>query len=233
MKTPLLLFAFAFLLFACKSIQPSDKITSQKHAVDSFESIDVSGAIVVDISFAPTTEVIIEAPENIHDHIIASVSSGELTLGMKSSTSIYGDAKIKVHIKTPSLNAAEISGASSVTLNENYKGASFDLDLSGASSFKGGITVASSSIEMSGAASAEIKGSAKKVDADLSGATNLTSHNFTVGALDIDLSGASNAELIVKSSLSVDASGASSFEYKGDPTILKSEESGASSISKN
>ncbi|MCH2223135.1 MAG: DUF2807 domain-containing protein [Crocinitomicaceae bacterium] len=233
MRPQVLFFVLLLTLIGCQAIEPSHKITSKTHKVNPFEKIRVSGAMKVDISFSSNEEVVIEAPENLHKHINVSVSSGELTLGMKSSTSIYGDSKIKVHIKAPSINSAVVSGASSVKLNENYKGDSFDLNLSGASSFRGKISVSSSSIEMSGAASAEIKGKAAKVKANLSGASNLISHNFTVGALDIDLSGASNAELEVKSSLSVDASGASSFEYKGNPTILKLEESGASSISKN
>jgi hypothetical protein len=54
---------------------------------------------------------------------------------------------------------------------------------------------------------------------------------FAFDNIDVDLSGASQATIQVKSKLNYSVSGASHLTYKGDPTIGRSEKSGASSTS--
>lgn len=56
--------------------------------------------------------------------------------------------------------------------------------------------------------------------------------DLIVGKYDINLSGASDCEIYVEEELLVDASGASSIAYKGNPSRIEEESSGASSIRK-
>jgi Putative auto-transporter adhesin, head GIN domain len=49
--------------------------------------------------------------------------------------------------------------------------------------------------------------------------------------LHVELSGASNAEVLVRRTISASLSGASSLRYRGAPTLTRQETSGGSSIS--
>ncbi|MCH2225990.1 MAG: DUF2807 domain-containing protein [Crocinitomicaceae bacterium] len=231
MKTPILLLAFVFTLIGCQAIEPSQNITSKKYSLSDFQKIDVSGAMEIDISFSDKQEVMIDAPENFHQNMRVSVSSGQLKLGMKSGKYKMKDASIKVHIKMKKLDGVRISGASSITLNDNYQGEKLDINLSGAGFFEGSVDLASTSIEMSGAGNAKLKGKVKRANVELSGASSLSASKLTTDNLSIDLSGASNAKIDVKSNLNATASGASSLSYSGSPTVSKKNASGTSSIS--
>ena len=69
---------------------------------------------------------------------------------------------------------------------------------------------------------------------ELSGASrlDLALEQLQVDALEVGLSGASNAEVWVRRTLSATLSGASSLRYRGSPTLTRQETSGGSSITR-
>ena len=67
---------------------------------------------------------------------------------------------------------------------------------------------------------------------DVSGASNLDLSNFHVNDANIGLSGASHATVNLDGRLDVEASGASSLEYIGEPTLGNINTSGASTVNK-
>jgi hypothetical protein len=72
-------------------------------------------------------------------------------------------------------------------------------------------------------------GESQYLNGKLSGASQINAFDLTVEASELSLSGASIAKVWVTKSLNVDASGASSVRYKGNPEIRK-QLSGASTL---
>lgn len=219
---------------SCKKIKGSDNITTEVRAVSTFTQIDVEDAFEVDITYSATQElVVVEAPDNLHEFIVTDVVSGKLKVHFQHNKRISSKSTVKVHITTADLDKFDLSGASSVILNNALSSSEFGLDMSGASNFEGEVNVTNGDIEMSGASNARINGTAMEAFVELSGASTIRKYEFEIETLDVKLSGASTAFLTILNSMSVELSGASTLNYKGDPVITSINTSGASNINKN
>lgn len=234
-------FAFIFSLAvmatvstSCNKIQGSSTITSEVRLVSGFTQIDVEDAFEVDVTYSATEElVVVEAPENLHEFIETEVVSGKLKVHFTHNKKISCKSTIKIHITTAQLDKFDLSGASSVVLNNALNASQFTLDLSGASNFQGEVHVTSTDIDLSGASDAYLKGTSSDAFIESSGASTINEYEFEIGTLDISLSGASTAFLTILDSMSVELSGASTLNYKGEPVITHINTSGASNINKN
>ena len=85
---------------------------------------------------------------------------------------------------------------------------------------------------LSGASELTLSGRVGTVSATASGASRLALEQQQVDALEVGLSGASNAEVWGRRTLSATLSGASSLRYRGSPTLTRQEISGGSSITR-
>ena len=86
-------------------------------------------------------------------------------------------------------------------------------------------------IDLSGASSARLRGSARAAVLKAEGASHLYLADLALEAADVMLGGASNATVRVKSLLNYELSSASRLEYLGEPTIGKARRTGTSSVS--
>ncbi len=86
------------------------------------------------------------------------------------------------------------------------------------------------SLTASGASTVTAVGAAPRLELDVSGASTINLERLTVGDLDVDASGASDVLVFVTGSATGAASGASSVELRGNPTDVRIETSGASSL---
>lgn len=207
---------------------PLGKSTEAK-IVDEFDKIQVEGIFEVDVTYGSEEKVEIEAPEHIKNRIKMKVKSKTLYFELDKNRSLTAAGKIKVHLYTEKLNDFNVSGASSIRLNNTLNDDTFTLECSGAASFKGDIDVSKAGIEMDGAASVKLSGTADEANLELSGASHLKGFDFEVKGLKVDLSGASSTKVGCLNSLNGDVSGASSLNYEGNPTTNNVSVSGAAS----
>ena len=239
MKKSILLSAFmtvTLLMGSCnkESVKPSSSITAETRNIKGFDALDVSDAIDVEVTFDQNVEsVVVEANSNLHQYILTDVVSGRLKIRIKNNIRIKSGAEIKVYISTTSLDAVGISGASRVEFTNELATSFLVLDMSGASTFHGGVTLTDFDASASGASRIEIWGTSNASTIDLSGASKITDEDFVMNDLNIGLSGASRATLTVNGVMNILASGASSLDYYGTGLIDNLESSGASSVNKH
>jgi hypothetical protein len=86
--------------------------------------------------------------------------------------------------------------------------------------------------QSSGASEIFLKGQASSHEVELSGSSSIDALDFVVGKYRIESSGASNSKINVLSDLRVKSSGASDVEYRGNPSNVSNDDSGASSVRK-
>ena len=86
--------------------------------------------------------------------------------------------------------------------------------------------------ELSGAFHLTSSGAGSNLTSVVTGGSNLDLTNFQVTNANVDLSGGSHATVKLDGRLDVQASGASSLDYFGEPTLGTINTSGASSINK-
>ncbi len=231
MKKITVIAAAMLTAISCSKIESKgDKITMQSDVNSSTNEISISNAITLKLSDQMQIgKISVTAHENIHQYIIISNDSDELTIQLKDGN--YKDLYIEVVASSMQYNDIEASGACNIKIDGAP--ASFDkyeIDLSGASSFSGTMDITNLlSIDLSGTSEVNISGKSTRCEAELSGASTLYDTSFSCNTLDVDMSGASKIHMSVSDSITGELSGASSLKYRGTPTISV-ETSGASTV---
>ncbi|RAJ15956.1 head GIN domain-containing protein [Arenibacter echinorum] len=223
------------LILSCdhEVIRVRGDITTREESFSGYSALKVSDPFNTYVRFSDTEEKIeIEANDNLHDNIIVEMVDGTLRIRLKNHTIIRGNPTLNAYIVTKRITDFDLSGASKLSLESELVASDVSIELSGASEFTGELNLEQLDLEASGAADIDLFGQVDKLDVSLSGASNLKNYDLSVKALDIRLSGASDAYLSVTETIDIDASGASKLRYKGSPIIVKSKLSGASEIIK-
>jgi len=212
-------------------VKGNGNVIKQDRTVTSFNAIDVSGAFDIYLNQGSTEAVTVEADENLLPLIRTRVVDGVLVIDTKDKPIGHATA-MKVYITFKDLSKIEISGAvdietqSKLTLNDLF------INTSGASDGKMEMAVQKLKIESSGASKIRLTGMAVDVQMDLSGASDIFAFDFPAETYSLDISGAGKAEINVTKKLEADISGAGTIRYKGSPTTVDQQVSGAGSIRK-
>jgi len=232
----------------------TEEVITEKVDIADFTEVDVGSAFEVVITRSDSFSVIISAAESLSDYVEVTKSGNELKIYLQPrhifTDFTMGMKTLKAEITMPVLRELTISGATtgSITgfksandLDIEVSGASTleiidcemnnaEFEVSGASKISGNMTAKDMDIEVSGASKAELSGSADEITFEVSGASNLDMKDFIIQNADIDLSGASEANLRVKGKVDVTVSGASRLYFYGNPEIGRLNVSGASTI---
>lgn len=216
-----------------ETIRASDEVSSLDYAIPDYTTLKVSNAFNTNVTFSDTEESIrIEASENLHDRIVVKREGNALIIKLKPFTNVRGNATLNAYIVTKDIANFDLSGASKLTLDNLWDNRNGRIELSGASHFTGEVVMTNLNLDMSGASSLDLYGSASTVDADLSGSSDIRDFDLAIEDLKIEMTGASEAALYVSQSIDIRAAGASSLQFKGAAKITYKRLSGASEIIK-
>ena len=228
-----LLSLLAFKTSACNKIKPSKKITTEERTIGTYEKLSVYDAFDVSVTYgSATSKITVEANDNLMKYIITELDGDYLVIKLDSKISVKSSATLKINITVPKLTEIKASGASSVEFLSELSTSNLNLNLSGASALKGDVNLTSCNFNLSGASQIDVAGSINTAIIELSGASSIGNYNCSIDNLSIDLSGASSGSLTLNEIINIDASGASSLNYKGNGTVNAIELTGASSINK-
>ena len=201
----------------------------------SFTGISVGGSIDLYLSPDDHEVVVVSAAETQwRDRILTRVEGGQLKISFDNKG--FGrwptGMKLKAYVSFRTLERLSASGSSDVYVNGIIKSEKLNINLSGASDFKGAVDVAELSLDQSGSSDSQISGRATRLKVELSGASDLKGYELSTDYCDINASGASDSQITVNKELSVHASGASDVNYKGEAVTREAHTSGASSVSR-
>jgi hypothetical protein len=238
------------LLLACPGFGyfvGTGPIVTQTYDYEGFTGVEISNAFEYEINRSDQFSISISARENIIDRLDITLSGKNLIVRLKPGS--YNNTDTRAVITMPELSRLIVSGASrgnvsgfesSNTLELRISGASqLNMDIaagktrlnaSGASRVNGDLAVQDAEITLSGASRCEIVGSAASTVINASGASHFTAPDFRMQNTDVNVSGASSAVIFTEGDLNIQASGASSVTYLGDPVIKSLNVSGASSV---
>lgn len=212
-------------------IRAKGEVTEVEYSFSDYSTLKVSNAFNVYVSFSEGEESIrIKANDNLHDKIIVRKEDNALVIRLKRFTSVLGNATLDAYITTNSISDFDITGASHLYLEDEWIAQNGTIELTGASEFSGALNVSNLSLDMGGASNADIYGDVDYLNADLSGSSDLRDYDLSVNRLNIELTGASDANLSVNESIEIEATSASTLSYKGNAVIDRQELSGASEI---
>jgi hypothetical protein len=216
--------------YALNSITGNGNVIKQTRDLPSFSSIEVGGAFKVFLLQGDKESVIVEADENLMEIIITEVRGNNLVI--TTSEDIRNPEALNIYLTFKTLDRMEISGACELSCDDRLKFGNLDLECSGASDVTLKMSAEALKLDFSGASQVDLFGNADEVNLDLSGASDLDAIDLEANKYNADISGAANARIFVKNELTTDVSGASSLRYKGEPSIVNNDISGAASVKK-
>lgn len=220
------------ILSSCnyRCVHGSGNQTTEKRKAEDFKKVDISGAFKVHLKQDSSLTIDIKADDNLIKYISTSVEGGVLHIKSRKNFCDPGDMVINIGVKN--LDEIKASGAVEVNSDGKLNAKDFKLDLSGATKITLDLNAANVSTDGSGATEVHLTGQAASHKIDLSGAGKIEAFDFVVGDYDIETSGIGHCKINVLKTLNVHTSGASEIQYKGSPSTVNNDKSGASSIKK-
>lgn len=198
-----------------------------------FNAIRVTDGIDVFISQSDEIAMAVSAGKDCGKSIRAVVEDSVLNISFQGAPGCpYLKRRVNVYISFKELNALRISNGSSVTLFGDLIGNVLNLRLSAGSNFKGSFNIQQMNVQLSGGSDAKLSGKAKSLNIETSGASDVKAYGLSADTCLAIASGASDILISVNHLIKANASGASDIYYKGDASLVKLHNSGASTIKK-
>jgi len=230
--------AIIFTLSSCHGwfghhIRGNGNVTTENRSVDGFDGIDVSGALDVYVTQDSSEAIKIETDANLHEYIITRVENGVLEIYPADHANLDPSRNIKIYVSGRNFKSFQVSGASDIYSNSKIQSnEEITVDASGASKIEMDLKAPKISGQLSGASNLKLSGATKDLTISASGASHAKCFELMSENADVDLSGASSADVFASVSVKGEASGASNVKYKGNATSVAVNTSGAGSVSK-
>ncbi len=204
------LLLFTVALTACKvgGVKGKGEYIGETRELESFDKIEISGGYTVKIVIGEGSSIEIEAEENLLKLIRTRVMGN--TLKIDSKKDLNPRREIELRIYTEELTDIEIAGSSNLDVI-NIDCDHFTLDLAGA-------------------ANADLSGKAEKFTLSMAGAGNVNSKELICDHVRAELAGACNAVVYADESLKAEVAGVGNLDYYGDPADVDTDISGVGKI---
>jgi hypothetical protein len=128
------------------------------------------------------------------------------------------------------LNTIDCSGASTLKSEGQLNFENLEIELSGASDLELNLKATKVKLRSSGASDAALEGTAENISIENTGASDVNAEELEAKKVEVSCSGAGVVTVNVKDDLKAKASGASEVFYKGSPSNVTKEVTGASEI---
>ncbi|CAM3771451.1 hypothetical protein FSS13T_25740 [Flavobacterium saliperosum S13] len=204
-------------------------VTKNRNISSDFTSIKASNGLEIILEQGSTTEVKVEADDNLQEHIKTEITDGELK--------IYADINIrnakskKVFVRLAKLNSLETSSGSSVSSVNVLENTSMDFSSSSGSEIDVKVNAATVSCKSSSGSEIRISGKADKLETESSSGSTIEAQDLIVKNAVADSSSGSSINLNVSETLTAEASSGSSVSYENEPKTLNKKVSSGGSVS--
>lgn len=204
-------------------------LPSEVRMVAPFTGIEVYGAAQINLQYADHQMLTINA-RNL-SQVVTEVHDGVLVVNVPNKS--Y--EPMVLDIAVPTLSLIRAVGACSID-NEHANVLIADnltIDLAGAAEADLDLQVKTLTVDAKGAASLDLSGEADNVTITVAGAGDVDAEALITQIMHINCAGASEADIFVTKELWAQAAGASKISYKGNPRIKQSIAVGGSWIEKD
>jgi len=215
-------------VFHC--VKGSGNMVTDNHQLSDFNKINIEGGFKVILKQDSSLTLKVTADDNLLKYIKISVDDHRLHIYTKKNFCSSGELTLNIGVK----NLEEIKGSGAVDVSADGKLVTKDINFkfSGASKVNLDLNAANVTTHSSGATEMNLKGQATSHYIDLSGVGKINALDFVVGSYEIHTTGAGNCDVNVLNSINVHSTGASEVRYRGNPTSISNDKTGASSLEK-
>ena len=189
-------------------IEGSGKVETRSFALDTFDTIELEGAMDIDVSFGGKQSVEVSLDDNLFDNLELDVRGKTLTIGWKESCEPDGDTSMKVVVK--SLTGMRIEGAGDVEIH-GLKGDDFEYALHGAGDL-------------------DVDGEVDRFEISLNGAGDIDARDLKAKHVEARLNGVGDIEITATESIDAAVNGVGEIDYWGKPDREKTRIGGLGEI---
>ena len=211
-------------------IRGNGNIISEDRNINSdFETIKVQQGINLFLTQGNSTELNVEADENIMDLLLTEVKNGELKIYFDKN--VYRAKARNVYLTTSNISRIRASSGASVKSENTLQVGELQLDSSSGSSIKVYVNADEVTSSSSSGSDIDIYGKTKKFSAKASSGSSIDADELkTVDAYAKASSGA-NIDLNVSGNLTAKASSGGDIDYEGGPSSINKDTSSGGSVS--
>ena len=177
-----------------------------------FRKVEAGGAFIVTIRKGDTYSVTANSDDQEElDDLDLTIDANTLQISHKDKFSFNNrHHTVRFNITMPSLEGIDFSGASTIkVIGFKDKNQDLDIELTGASKAAIDVEVRRVNFNASGASKADLRGSADKMEMDISGACHIDATRMEINQVKADANGASRASFGKVKDLNSSTSGAS------------------------
>ncbi|WP_313804139.1 head GIN domain-containing protein [Flavobacterium sp.] len=214
-----------------KKVEGNGNVMTKSRDVSDFTSVSASNGLEVILVQGPTSEIKVEADENLHQHIKTEVNEGELKIF--TDANLRNAKEKKVYVQLAKLNTLESSSGASVTSKNAFDNTSMNVSSSSGSEIDLKVNVASLNCQSSSGSEIKVSGKADKLDTESSSGSSIDAKQLTTKTAFADSSSGSSIDLQSPETLTAEASSGSSISYETEPKTLQKKASSGGSIGRD
>jgi uncharacterized protein YaiE (UPF0345 family) len=231
-KILLLVAATSITLFSScrrfRCVKGTGNVRTETRKMSNFTKLDIAGGYKVTLKQDSTESISITTDDNLFKYLQTTVEGSTLKIHSRRNVCSSGETTITIGVKN--LDRIEASGAVELRSDGRLTVGDLRFDLSGSSKIDMELYAGKVRTDASGSTEVYLKGQAASHEIDMSGSGKVEALDFVVGKYKIGTSGASECKINVLNELDVHTSGASDIQYRGNPTKVNNDQSGASSV---
>jgi len=239
-KITVLITTYLVLLFTTTScfvdgmtgIRGSRVVVSEDRSINSdFESIKVQQGINLYLTQGNSTELSVEADDNIMDLLMTEVNNNELKIYFEKN--VYKAKARNVYLTTNDISKIRASSGAMVKSENTLTANTLDLDASSGSSMKIYVNADEVISECSSGADIDVFGKTESFSARASSGSSIDADELESQNAIAKASSGANIDLHVSEKLTAKASSGGDIDFSGNPKEVNKNTSSGGSVSKN
>lgn len=236
-----LLFAAFALITASAYAQPWETVTGngnvkkETRQASGYTAVHSQGSMNVNVSYGNSSNITIEADENLLPYIETVVEGGALTIRTKKHMNLKTKNKMVVNVSLTRLTALRLSGSGNINGDGAFtNNGRTEIKVSGSGNMKLGFdNISELDLAVSGSGNMDIDGKqCNNITATISGSGNIDCSGVPTNDVFAKVSGSGNIRVHANKSIDAKVSGSGNVYYKGTASTLNSKTSGSGKIIK-
>jgi len=215
-----------------KSISGNGNVISEeRHIAENISSVKVSSGIQLELIEGETQSVIVEADENLHEHISTSIENGELKIRVENGFIKKADSK-KVIVTYTALDAITASSGSKVKSKNPVIADQLYIQVSSGASVKLHVLAKDLSVKTSSGSDADLNGNSKSIEVKASSGSSIDAKELEAMYATAKASSGASIKLFITEELNANASSGGLISYDGSPKQVNKNKSSSGSVQK-
>ena len=210
-----------------------DKYSNNSTTFDysDFNALSVSGPYHVHLRQGDSYSIRVRGKRDDIKRLKIRKSGSELRIRYSEKViNLFEDREpVLLQITAPDIRKVDLSGAIRADIS-GIRSDNVRMNFDGAIRANTNVNVRDLRVEISGASISKFTGRADRFELDATGASGIDAKGLKANTVDVDLTGASVAEVYAVNTLRAEASGASKVTYSGDPKNTIIDTAGPSSV---